>query len=542
MQAVTIDETTGWRHRLLGGDRPRDLIPIVGAIAGFVVLDRLLRATAALAGDDGSDPVLVAAAIARNWFPAVLIAVGIAGVLLIERDRITAGWSCMEQGAVWRWMVAPWVVTLAWYTTTSGYNFVLGQWHLIDRLLILALAVAVAVHPLFLVPFVLQIQIFTSQHQLVLGASPTAGTDRLAVAAIVVVAVTFLVASMTEVGDTAPGLLLLGIVVAAHFFAPGRAKVAIDWVTDNDLHHFAQSSYTTGWRGAGDGSWADRAASVLQTFRWPAVIGTMVLEVGAAVAVFHRKMLRWFLPAWVLLHAGIFLVSGFFLFAWVVVELGLLVVLWRPDLSAWVARNDTVARGAIAVGAVALGWSWFSPPRLAWLDAPVSYGYEIEAVGLSGASYHVPLDEFGPLQQDLSFLLAQFRDDPLVVRGYGAVDFDALQQRLGRVDGADRWRAIEAEFPSVDAEVRRTSELIITSWLDRVNSAGAEPWYLISPPSRYWVDRPEPAYDRNEPIRSVEVVLVRSIHDSGPAVERETVLRVEVDGRGQAVVTMRSDG
>ncbi|NNE13072.1 MAG: hypothetical protein HKN41_12600 [Ilumatobacter sp.] len=540
MQQLEVESAGSPMRRLLGDDRPQDIVKIVGAVVGFTILDRLISAASSLEADDGEQAVLIAAATLRNLLPTIALIVVVGVVVAMGGPRARAGWRSMDQGEVWRWMVIPWITTLAWYATTADYNFMLGQWHTFDRLLIVAMAVAAVAHPLLLVPFVFQLQVVASQHQLTFGSSPSAGVDRLAVVAILVVATTFLFVVASGEDDTSPGLLLLGMAVAAHFFAPGRTKIAIDWLTANELFHFAHSSYTTGWRGDGDGSWADTVASVLRTFKWPVMIGTLVIEVGAAISVFHRKLLRWFLPGWILLHVGIFITSGFWLFAWVLVELGLLIVLWRPDLRAWAARNDTVARGAIAVFVVGIGWSLFSPPRLAWLDAPVSYGYEIEAIGESGATFHVPLDEFGPLQGDFSFLFAQFTADRLVVRGYGAVDLPGLHDRLKAVEDIDELRAIERSFDPVPDSVRSTSERIVTRWVDRVNDAGAEPWFLISPPSRYWVDRPAPVYDRSERIESVEVVLVRSVHDVGPSFERETVLRVEVDSSGRAVVVERA--
>ncbi len=541
MHAVVLQPPEASTRRLLGDDRPRDLVRVVALVLGFAVLDRLLAASSRLGGDDGERPVLAVAAVARNWAPTAVVLVAVGAAAMLGRSRTRLGWKAMDHGDVWRWLIVPWVVTATWYWTTYDFNFMLGRWHAIDRALIVALAIAAIVHPLFIVAFAWQANVVASQMALTSGGTPTLGVDHLLMTAILVIAATFLLVLVTDDDDTSPGLLLLATAVAAHFFVPGRAKIALDWLSTTDLHHFAYSSYTAGWRADGDGSWAESMASLTRTFRWPALIGTVVLEVGAVVAVTRRALLRWWLPGWILLHVSILLVSGFWLFPWLIVEIGLLNALWRRGLTTWMSRNDTIARGALAAAIVMLGSAVFSPPRLAWLDSPLSYGYEVDAVGVSGTVYHVPSDRFGLAQQDLAFLFARFTDRPPAVAGYGATAGADFYARLGKITDFRGLRELERTFQPVTEAERAASERLITSWLDRVNDAGGDPWFLIEPPSRYWVDRPTPTFDGEEPLSSVEVILVRSLHDDeGQRFDRETVLRVEVGDDGRAFVIERT--
>ena len=540
MVAADPDERIG--RNLFGRDRPADLVRVVAAVIAFAVVDRLVARASQLGFGDGEQATLVGVALMRNWAPTAVLVIAVAVVIRLGGSRVRGGWSSMDRGEVWRGLAIPWVIVAAWYGAAYEFNFMLGRWHVIDRTLVVALAVAAIAHPLFLLPFVLQTQIVASQLLLSFGAATARGADRLVIVAILVIATTWLLVMASGDDDTSPGLLLLVMAIGAHFFVPGRAKIGLDWATTTDLQNFAYSSYTTGWRGAGDGGWARSLASSMRTMRWPLIIGTMIVEVGAGVAVFHRRLVRWWLPCWIGLHAAIFAVSGFWLFGWFVVELGLLLVLWRRDLVEWTARNDTLARGAIAVVVVVVfGSAVFSPPRLGWLDAPVSYGYEIEAVGVSGATYHVPLDEFGEAQQDLVFLFARFADHPPVVAGYGATAGSDFYDRLGRIRSFAELRELEQTFTPVSEAERATSERLVLRWVDHVNESNGKPWFLISPPSRFWVDRPEPTFDRGERLASVEVILARSLHDDdGQRFDRETVLRIEAGDDGRAAVTFRA--
>ena len=359
---------------------------VLGVVAvGFVVIDRATRMLARLSDADLTHRVLVVRAALDRPLPLAAVVLAVVAALVL-RPRLRGGWRTFDRGVVLRWVALPPVVLLAWTGSMYAFNFEAGRWHGLDRLLVVALAAAVWRWPIALVPFVLQARIVN--HQFDHGFTTTAGQniDELLVMALVCILAVVIVTTVLEIDDTSYVVALLMALVASHFFLPGRSKLPLDWATTDDLSHFPISAYTAGWRGAGDGTWARRMSDLAETFSVPLRIGALVLELGAIVAVAHVRLFRLWIPGWVVFHLTVLAFTGFWFGNWIAVEVGLLVVLVVPSLRDWTRRHASVATAAFTALLVLLGAHVFQPPRLAWLDGPVSYGYEITATGESGTS------------------------------------------------------------------------------------------------------------------------------------------------------------
>ena len=535
--APTIRRLERW---LLGGGTYRDVGVVAAVVVAYVVLDRLTWATTRLDANDIFASSLTARALVDNPLPAVLLASILTSVGLAGRGRLLARWSGLEHGNALRWLATPMLVVLVWYGAFYEYNYLANHWHTTDRLLVLALGIAAWYRPVFLVPLAIVARVMSGQFVTFLDSTAAENIGELVVVAVLVLAAMAVVAAATGEDESSAALLVVGAATAAHFFVPGLHKIRIDWAANTDVGDFALSSYTAGWLGSGDGHFATRFASAADTFRWPIVAGTLLLELGAVIALLNRRLLEAFLLGWIGLHVVIFTASGFWLFEWVAVELTLFVLLARRDLREWVSANATPARALLGAGLVLFGSLLFHPPRLAWLDAPASYGYEIEAVGESGAEYQVPLDAFAPFTQELAFGFAQFRPEQPAAGGYGAVGSTWELNQLAAAATFDDLRAIERLHPPVPEETREASETLVRRWLEHASAEGRTPWFLLTPPSRFWTSRPAPTWDFDEPLESVTVILVSSLHDGNDQrFERVPVLTVALDADGDATVVSR---
>jgi hypothetical protein len=524
-------------RRLLATDDPRTFARVLGIVGLLWVLDVVTRRAASGSPEVGSGSSLIWWALRSN--PAAWLALTIGTIALLlgpGRSRALAGWDRLEHGDAVRLFAMPLVVLSAWYHAFYSYNFFLDEWHHLDRLVIIGLAIAVWWRPIFLVPLVLVARVIDAQFLVPFVQSPGTNIGELLLMCLLVVAAALVGFALHGDGRISGVVLVMSAVVASHFFEPGRSKVSMGWATNSDLREFARASYTAGWRGAGDGTWSDSLASIVDTLHLPIILGTLVLEAGALIAVANYRLLRWWLVGWILLHGAIFAVSGFWLFEWVVVELLLLILLFRRDLRDSLRENDTPARALLAVGLVAIGAVLFHPPKLAWLDAPVSYGYEIEAVGASGTRYSVPLSEFGSLSENIGFGFVGFRPEPNAVYSYGGVNSTWLLDQLRDVSTFDDLDTLESSFDETPDDVRVSSEQLVVSWLEHTNDDRGSTWFLISPVSRYWTSVDGPEHDGDEQLISVEVIRVRSIHNPEQRFEREQVLTIEwVDGAARVV-------
>ena len=318
------------------------------------------------------------------------LTVGVAGLLLGPgRNRALAGWDQLERGEALRSSPMPLVMLSVWYHTLYSYNYFLNEWHHLDRLAIIGLGIAVWWRPIFLVPLVLVARVIDAQFLVPFGSSPGVNIGQLLLMCLLVVAAGLIGFAIHGDHRTSGVVLVISAVVASHFFEPGRSKISLGWATNSDLSEFAHASYTAG------------CARVRRRH----LVGLDRVDRRDAQRPDHRRddpprsrspHRRGQLSLVALVAGGLdppprgnSAVSGFWLFEWVLVELLLLILLFRRDLRDTLRENDTPARALLAVGLVAIGGVLFHPPKLAWLDAPVSYGYEIEAVGASGRRYNV---------------------------------------------------------------------------------------------------------------------------------------------------------
>ena len=520
----------------LGRDQPVDLAVVLGAFVAYLVLDRWTAAIAVInEADLGSFSLVAEAATSRWWLLAPLALLFGAGFVL-RRRAMLASWSDLDGGRSLQILSSVLIGLLAWQAALYDVNFFAGQLHGFDRLLVAALAALAIYRPIGIVPFVFVVRVVNEQFIHPFGTVAAKSVDELLLIALLAVAVAHLLLILTGRSETAPTLLIIGAAVASHFFWPGKAKLVSEWLQLTDVGNLPLSSYRAGWLGATDGTIARGLSDFFGFFRLPVLIGTLIIEVGALVAVIHPKVLRVWLPSFAFFHIMTFATTGFFFVGWTLLELGLLLLLSLPRFTSWVTANATPARGLVAVAAVVGAPVLFHPPGLVWLDAPISYGYEIEAVGESGADYHVPISSLAPLDHHVSFSRLQLAERLAGSGGYGAISTPIELESLNEIEDFEALELYElalGEPPPTD-----TSQEFFLSFFEHVNEGGHRRWLGLGPPDRFWTSREAPTYDFVEPLQRLEVVLVTSIHgEDGIISRRQLVLAIEDDEGAATVVS-----
>lgn len=521
--------------RALGTDRVSDIAMVLGLFVTYLLLDRLTQALVSIERADLGRASLLGASIANRWWLYLAVLALAAVATVFRRDRMLAPWDRVEHGSTLRLLALPLIAYLAWKGALYPYNFIADEAHLIDRLLVGFLGVAALYRPMFLIPLVVQSRVISEQTLFPFGTAASKNVDEFLTVSLLAVVAGYVLYLATGYRKTGSVVLLLGAVVSSHFYVPGKAKLAIGWLTETDIANLPLGSYTAGWLGHTGGSWARVMSGFLDTFSVAVMVGTLVLEVGAVVAVVHSRLLRWWLPGWLVFHAFTFAFTGFLFIGWAALEVGLLVVLVQPRFRSWVRENATPARGAIAVVAVLGGPVLFHPPGLAWLDAPVSYGYEVEAIGESGRQYHVPLSAFAPLDHEMTFSRLQLGSTVPLSGGYGSLSNAKEMQRLVPLTTFEEVAGLEAQQPPTT--LVEESEVFVLAFFDRANTGPAIAWlYGFGPPAQFWSSRETPRYDFDEPLTSLEVYQVTALHrDGSPLFRRELVLEIErgADGAGE---------
>ena len=526
---------TGTSRSLLDRDTPREFALVLATFATFVMFDRWTSRIALVEAADLERFSLTWATAGNQRWVLAPLAVVFAAALALRPAETLARWSSLQHG--WALRVSTIILAglLAWQSSLYGVNFLAGELHAVDRILVVVLALAVAARPIAIVPFVLVVRVSNEQFLYPFGTAAAKNVDELLLLALLSIAAAHAIYIVTRRNDTSAAVLITSAAVAAHFFLPGRGKLANDWLQTNDASEFPLSSWSAGWLAHTDGGFPEAMSAFYETFRWPVLVGTLVIEIGAIVGVLHPKLFRFWLVGFVVFHAMTFATTGFFFLGWTLLELALLVAVAAPRFHSWVAANTTPARGFLAAGAVLAGAQLFHPPGLAWLDAPVSYGYRIEATGVSGEVYNVPLSAVDPFSQDLSFLRPQLADRPLATAGYGAIISHEELDQLRTIQDFESLEAYERALgPSPDTS---TSTEFIVAYFDHINSGEHRSWYGFGPPQRYWNSRDEPVFDFDEPIQRLDVFVLAAINtDDGVISELRPVLTVKADSGGRGVV------
>ncbi len=522
---------------MLGDDRPVDLAHVVGSVVLFGVLSLLLRQLAAIDRFHVDGSSLLVGAVATHPLPAVVLALGVVVLFVGRRDRLAIPWRELDHGSTLRLIAFAPLLLLTWQGAAYDRNFLTGNWNTADRLLLVALAVGCVARPAFLLLFAAQSRIISGQFEPLFHTIAAQNIDALLVVALVAIATIHLWFVVTGRNRTEPVVLLLTAAIASHFFVPGKSKVDLDWARTTDLANLPLSAYVAGWLGAGDGSWARWLSSLIDPVNRPLLYGVQVFELGSLIAVVHDRLFRLWLVPVVLFHVALFAMTGFWFLSWVVVELVLVWVLLSRRLQPWVAANATPARGLLAAAMVLVGaHTLFRPPGLAWLDAPVSYGYRFEAVTDRGDAVTVPIAAFSPFEQEVAFgRLGLGPTEPLSA-GYGAVATGAEFDALAAVETvAD----LDALTLAGDPDHVRASQDFVVAWFDQLNASGPPPWWtILGPPDHFWTSSPAPTLAAGDHLERLEVYRLTALHrDAASIIERELVLRIDAGPDGHGTVT-----
>ncbi len=533
-------ETSRPGKALLGRDQLGDLFHFVAIFVVFGVLERTTASLSNVSLDGLREPMLMASAVQEHLLLSLLFATAAVAGLVLARDRLFAPWESLEHGQALRWLAAPSVMLLAWGGSLYEFNFFVDQTHAVDRIAIVALGICCLIRPAFLLPFAMQSRIISGQFDAAFGSAARDNVDDLLVMALLALAATFVWFVVTGRRDTSPVLLVIAAAIASHFFVPGKAKVVIGWLGATDISNLPLSSYTAGWRGSGDGSWSRSMASFARSGGDSVLIGTLVLELGAAVAVLHHRLFRVWLLGSVAFHALVFAFTGFWFLAWVVLEVSLFVLLTRPSLQGWASRNARPARAIFAVLIVVIaGSTLFRPPGLAWFDAPISYGYRMEARGISGTTYQVPLSALGPVSQELVFYRAQLGDFQPLTGSYGALTSADELRQFETLQSMAEVQRLERPF---DPATRARGEAFMLLVVAHLNEQRQSWWSPFSPPDHFWTSSPANQRPLDEPIQQLDVYALTAIHRLGDQPpDRRLVLTITIDDDNNARVTFPED-
>lgn len=414
--------------------------------------------------------------------------------------------------------------------STYDYNLFLGQAHLLDRILMLVLAVCSFWHPVFAVFYYAIGMIVVQQFEFPLGTFDW--LDKRILFVVLHLFTAFLAMATIRRQRAIIFVGLSASILAANYAFPGIAKIQTPWVLQDNLGNLAVMTHLNGWFGRVSTDSYLRIVGALGWINKPLLWTTLVVELGSLLLFLNRRYFWFIILGTVGLHFGIFFSSGICFWKWVLFNLGVLWMVHRaPD------SDLLFTRGFLVLSILAILSTPFNarPSWLVWFDAPADEFTEFEAVGLSGKEYHIERGFFEP--HDLVFAQNRFyfaNDEPALLGTFGATADAQLDRALTACTSpAQADSLIEARATvRYDAAQWTEFEAYLRTFFATLNERGSKELWIsrLRAPHHIWSQRPDPVYALQEPVREVKLVFHRVYYDGKKVHElrRCTLQTVEI--------------
>lgn len=444
-------------------------LQVVWLLAAYTAVRAWLFESTDLGGAAYLEPVL---ALSAPYRLGAALPMALLGAPLLRWRACS--WANLGEARDLRVVIGAAATILAFAFATYDYNTWVDQWHAADRVLLVALAAGVWLHPGFAAPAVIHGMAITHQFAHPMGAF--SWTDKRIVFDLLVLFAVFLLLHAVTSRPHEPatlrpargdrwqadwrGFLLVAFCLhGAHYAIPALGKTLMGWELNNELHRLFVVAHVNGWLS----SWPD--ARVLETAALlrdlnPLLVGlTQVIEYAPLFVLLHRRTGIAIFIGCALLHIGIFVSSGIFFWKWVLLNGALALLLHR--LHDRPLAKMFGLRAGFFVAAIPVFLTapvTFRPVKLSWIDSGHANVYEIEALGESMRTYHVGRDFFAPY--DMIFTqnrLSYLDPEPSLTLTYGATIRPDLGVALAEADSPDAALAVEAEHAEVHFDPRRAA-------------------------------------------------------------------------------------
>lgn len=511
------------------------LVALIVLLVVFMLLRWMLMVVTFLPQESYFEPVLVLE-IFKNlpgltWRLVPLLIVG--GLFIWRRREIGEDWSQWEHGRVIQILMGTAAFVLAWPYATYDYNLLLDRWHALDRILIVVLFGAIWWRPLFVWPFLIVVLGVAMQFNQAIGPHLWAAPDQ-AFHLLILFCAFQLYGAVLGRREVVPFLLLVGCMVALHYWPSAYIKLRIGWLWENQIQFLLPGTYANGWWAGVSGETIARVTNALSALNPLMKVFTLSVECGLVLFFWKRRVAMVLLGMAMALHVGIFLISGIFFWQWIVFEFCLLVVLWKTTSFRQEGLFSAETAAVTAVIIVSSHW-WLGAVALTWFDSRASNSYRLEAVGESGKRYLIPPRMLAPFEQ--TYMVARFHplsEEPVLDVHWSATKDQKLARQLNEARSAEQVLAIEEQMGRVKFDPKRREEVarFLQQFFRNIHHRRDERRRLhwIAAPRGIWTLPEDGEYRYQEPLKSLDFVQVLTFFDGTTVqtVRSRTVLSVKI--------------
>lgn len=449
----------------------------------------------------------------RPTIPHLLFLLVPTALLLWGRGRMT--WEQWEHGKALRGLVMGLLAILAWSGSTFEHNMYLDQLHLLDRVLLIALALLSWRTPLA-VPFAVRwvwIMLYEPYQPI--------GLDNFEFRSLVEVLVVFSVfvwASFIR-SYRAAHFLLVGLGCwASYYYAAGVAKVyygpSWSWLFDDRLSNLAFTTYMRGWLSFIPEATYLSINEFLRHFDPLLTWFTLIFELGAVACYFlNRRLAQLWLVLGIVFQFGIFALTGICFWKWMLANLAFLLFVSRGGAPVYkeMTRHWLVIAFGILIVFFSRERTYFYPQTgVAWYDTRMLEDYTLQAIGESGESYLVASRFLMPM--DLHFSqgsLCYATNERSATQVYGVTGSHRTMMALENMKEAeDALRIANRGRRCKDDRGRARFDDFFQKYFRSVNRHGGRPvgWLAwLGRPRHLWLFPKGNLYDFQEPVKQIEL-------------------------------------
>ena len=412
---------------------------------------------------------------------------------------------------------------MAWSYSTHGYNLYVDQAHVPDRLLVLALALGVALHPGFIAPY--SCVLLLSMSQFLYPIDSYSLTDKqMPLNAIILFAAFHLTCVLKVSIDRMAArlrskrrssddqslrrkayllsrprwlmcrlngglfLFVLLCMIGACYFVPAMSKIqispsGIEWLTNNDLsRHVAGSTLRENHFFFSRGG-SDAAASLAGEYGGLLAFGTLALEFSAILLLLNRRVSSALLFLFALLHVGICGLSGIFFWKWVILD-GVLAILVLTRG----ARAIYTKRGFLLSVVLMLTASMhFRPIKLAWFDTALLGSYRVTILTEGGQELDLVKTSARPFEMLFVFERFDFINTEKMHEGMNVTVHYDIAKRINGAGAEGAMDILEREgVVEFDEEAAKVFDEFIVRYFQNWNRRqdhGIPPFDAVPPPN-----------------------------------------------------------
>ncbi len=333
-----------------------------------------------------------------------------------------------------RMLLAFFAFIITWELITYDYNYYLDSAFYFDRFLLLALCIALFRFPVLTPLFIAFALVYRAQFNYPVAGFPLYD-KRILFDLLIVFAVHHYLRKFFT-GFTIPVIYFIVCTVVAGYFWCGISKLMIsphgyEWLTENQPVELFNNVNLRGWLSCGYDDlvismreFLEKYGQILQAF-------VFVLELGAIVIFWKRRLAIFWLVALIVMHIGILVFGSILFWKWMAVDLALIVFLVMrkkefPEIFG--GRKKILISSAI----IASAFLWLKPVTIGWHDTPFNQFFHYEVEGEDGRIYQLDKNEMNPYHQwfqydDFLFLV---NERCLELSGFGYTNNYELVQKL----------------------------------------------------------------------------------------------------------------